>query len=68
MILVAPLLGTVTELFSAPGLRWQFKHPTYDVSLDGRRFITVETLGDDRKSHIRVVQNRHEEFRDREQD
>ncbi len=59
-------VGPVTELFSDPGLGWQFHHPTYDVSLDGRRFITIETLGDDdRKPRIRIVQNWFEEFRDR---
>ena len=58
-------VGEVTELFSDPGLGWEFHHPTYDVSHDGRRFITIETLGDDRKPRIRVVQNWFEEFRGR---
>ncbi len=42
----------------------------YDVSADGRRFVLVETVQakEGIASSIHIVQNWHEEFRDREQD
>ena len=42
--------------------------PTYDVSADGQRFVTVAPVGGDEAAppKIRVVENWYEEFRDRE--
>ena len=55
-----------------------FQHPTlsdsglisgwpYDVSLDARQFLLVETVKDEEhRPAIHVVENWYEEFRDRE--
>ena len=42
--------------------------PEYDVSADGQRFVVAQPVGEVSEPKIRVVQNWHEEFRDREQD
>ena len=55
-----------TRLFTHPGLASIWPHWEYDVSADGQRFV-VRELGQE-PPVIRVVQNWHEEFRDREQD
>ncbi len=56
--------GASTKLFTSPDLEWPFPSPTYDVSLDGQRFVTVETIGEAPPARIRIVQNWFEEFRD----
>ena len=61
-------MGETTELFTSPDLDWEWRHPIYDVSLDGQRFVTVETIGQAPPDRIRIVQNWYEEFRDRERD
>ena len=60
-------MGETTELFTSRDLDWVWQHPIYDVSLDGRRFVTVETIGQAPPDRIRIVQNWYEEFREREQ-
>ena len=65
--------GSPTELFEHAGLRNSFvTHPSYDVSLDGQRFILAEPVGYDEtgapQSTIRVVQNWFAELKDRQQD
>ena len=59
-------IGAATELFTSPDLEWPWRHPTYDVSLDGQRFVTVETIGEAPPARIRIVQNWFEEFRNLE--
>ena len=61
-------MGETTELFTSRDLDWVWQHPIYDVSLDGRRFVTVETIGQAPPDRIRIVHNWYEEFRDRERD
>ena len=61
-------VGAATKLFSDPGLQWQWYHPTYDVSGDGQRFVTIETIVEASKPRIRIVQNWFEELRNRGQD
>ena len=61
-------MGETTELFTSRDLDWVWQHPIYDVSLDGRRFVTVETIGQAPPGRIRIVHNWYEEFRDRERD
>jgi hypothetical protein len=58
-------VGAAVTLFSNPALDWEYHHPTYDVSADGRRFVLIEPQGALRKASIRVVQNWFAEFRDR---
>ena len=60
-------VGATTELFTSPDLEWPWRHPTYDVSLDGQRFVTVESIGEAPPPRIRIVQNWFEEFRDRKE-
>ena len=58
--------GEATRLFSALSLQFG-NYPNYDVSPDGQRFVTVESVGNTTPA-IHVVQNWFEEFRNREQD
>ena len=61
--------GEAKRLFSDPNFAWRERTmPQYDVSPDGERFVMIETVGADARPVIRVVQNWHQEFRDREQD
>ena len=57
-------MGETTKLFTSSDLEWPWLHPIYDVSLDGERFVTVETIGEAPPARIRIVQNWFEEFRD----
>ncbi len=65
-------VGPATRLFEHLGLRRGGNYAPYDVSADGQRFILAEPVGDGGaeapEPSIRVVENWHEEFRDREQD
>jgi len=61
-------MGTTTELFTSPDLEWAWRLPTYDVSLDGQRFVTVEDIGEAPPARIRIVQNWFEEFRNQERE
>ena len=58
--------GEASRLFSDLSLQ-QGNYPNYDVSPDGRRFVTVETV-ENATPAIHVVQNWFEEFRGRAQD
>ena len=53
-------LGSVARLFEVAS-------PHYDVGLDGQAFILPERVGAAPNPIIQIVQNWHEEFRDREQ-
>ncbi len=57
------------ELFHSADLRSGVSSPEYDVSADGRRFLTsapAEQSAEVTMPTIRIVQNWYEEFRDRE--
>jgi serine/threonine protein kinase/WD40 repeat protein len=56
-------VGQPAELFSDPGLEWPFPQPTFDVSLDGQKFVTIETIGKISRPRIRVALNWFEGFR-----
>ena len=58
------------DLDAVPWLQSVVARPAYDVSPDGNRFLLVlfEPEAEASAAKIRVVQNWHEEFRDREQD
>ena len=57
--------GAATRLFSDPHLAVNRRvRPQYDVSADGQRFVMLETVGEQPKPVIRVVQNWFAEFRD----
>ena len=58
--------GEASRLFSELSLQ-RGRYPNYDVSPDGQRFVTVETV-ENVTPAIHVVQNWFEEFRGREQD
>ena len=58
--------GEASRLFSDLSLQ-QGNYPNYDVSPDGQRFVTVESVGN-ATAAIHVVQNWFEEFRGRDQD
>jgi len=61
-------IGAAQPLFE-DGPAFEGRGQQYDVTLDGQRFVVVETLGDgDAGAAIHVVQNWYEEFRDRKQD
>ena len=65
-------LGQPQQLFESPDLRSNNGSPTYDVSADGQRFVTLAPVQDDEEAEaappsIRIVQNWYEEFRDRQQ-
>jgi serine/threonine-protein kinase len=55
-------MGPAKRLFSDSGLVWGWAAPTYDVSADGQRFVTMEPVGPVRKSTIHVVLNWFAEF------
>jgi Tol biopolymer transport system component len=55
--------GAATRLFSDPNLDWNYGHPIYDVSADGRRFVLTEPVGESRQASIHVVQNWFAEFK-----
>jgi hypothetical protein len=63
--------GSPIELFEHPGLTRGSDRSSYDVSLDGRKFLLATPVGYDptqaSQRAVRVVQNWYEEFRDREQ-
>ena len=65
-------LGHPQPLFEVSGLGGARSGGGYDVSADGQRFLTmVPAEADDEETAppaIRVVENWHEEFRDRDQD
>ena len=59
-------------LFDAPGLvAAALGSGGHDVSADGQRFVTIAPVGDGSEEAalpmIRIVENWHEEFRDRAQ-
>jgi len=58
-------MGRSKRLFNHPGLYWVFRHATYDVSADGKKFVVIEPVGPVPSITIRVVQNWFAEFRDR---
>ena len=58
-------VGPATKLFNHPKLG-EFQRTNYDVSLDGRRFLVPQLVGEMAHPAIRIVQNWYEEFRDRE--
>ncbi len=59
-------LGPAKRLFASAGFRSLRTYaPQYDVSADGRRFVTIEPAGEIPAPVIRVVQNWYAEFRDR---
>jgi hypothetical protein len=62
-------VGQPQVLFEDLNLRGEVA-TKYDVSADGQRFVTTAPVEDDTEAaptSIRIVQNWHEEFRDREQ-
>jgi serine/threonine protein kinase/WD40 repeat protein len=64
-------VGIPEPLFSSPGLPVSNVNVlAYDVTRDGQRFVVSEPIetGEEVLESIRVVENWHEEFRDREQD
>ena len=63
-------LGQPQVLFEDRSLIGGGPGPKYDVSAHGKRFVTVAPVEDDTEAappSIRIVQNWHEEFRDRDQ-
>ena len=62
-------VGSVTRLFEHPSLAAGLFIAQYDVSGDGEQFLLAERVeAEVEEPAIRIVQNWHEEFRDREQD
>ena len=64
-------VGSPEALFSAQGLAWAGANFLgYDVTPEGNQFVLKEVVEADTEAQpvIRVVQNWHDEFRDREQD
>jgi Tol biopolymer transport system component len=62
-------LGQPQRLFQSADLIFRnLPWPQYDVSADGQRFLTSTPVQGETPPTIRVVQNWHEEFRDRERD
>jgi len=60
-------LGQPQALFDSEDLRSDARHPQYDVSPDGERFLTTAPAGDERGSSvIRIVDNWYEQFREHE--
>jgi Tol biopolymer transport system component len=63
-------LGLPQELFRSNDLRARAPVPSYDVSADGQRFLTLVREADledaPTETDIHVVQNWYEEFRNRE--
>ena len=65
------ILGQPQKLFESADLRSRYPTPTYEVSDDGQKFLTITPVEKDQRgrtepSKIRVVENWYEEFRDRE--
>ena len=64
-------LGQPQALFVSADLLSTPSAPSYDVSADGQRFVTIAPVEDGNEytspPKIRVVQNWYEEFRGREQ-
>ena len=58
-------MGRRKKLFSAPELAPTTGPQRYDVSPDGKRFVTLKTV-EPATNEIRIVENWYEEFRDRE--
>ena len=58
-------IGRGRKLFSTPELAFTTGPQRYDVSPDGRRFVTLEIV-EPASNEIRIVQNWYEEFRGRE--
>ena len=62
--------GQPQPLFESVDLITGAGELTYDVSADGERFVTISPFEDDDEEAapptVRIVQNWHEEFRDRE--
>ena len=60
-------LGRPQRLFDSQDLRFRDNPwPQYDVSADGQRFLTATPADDAALPSIRIVQNWHEEFRERQ--
>ena len=61
--------GQPQLLFESDDLRSPSGAPTYDVSADGQRFVTITPVEEETSAppKIRVVENWYEEFREREQ-
>ena len=57
-------MGRRKKLFSTPELALTTGPQRYDVSADGKRFVTLETV-EPASNELRIVQNWYEEFRDR---
>jgi len=58
-------MGSRRKLFSTPELALTTGPQRYDVSADGKRFVTLEVV-EPASNELRIVQNWYEEFRDRE--
>ncbi len=58
-------MGRRQKLFSTPELAFTTGPQRYDVSADGKRFVTLEIV-EPASNKIRIVQNWYEEFRERE--
>ena len=58
-------MGRRRKLFSTPELALTTGPQRYDVSPDGKRFVTLEIV-EPASNEIRIVENWYEEFRDRE--
>jgi hypothetical protein len=62
-------LGQPRSLFQSDILGSANLSPTYDVSADGQRFVTIAPASQDAEEtppKIRIVENWYEEFRNRE--
>ena len=61
-------LGRPDPLFQSADLNFRgVAWPQYDVSADGRRFLTATPVETDTPTTIRIVLNWYEEFRDRQE-
>ncbi len=62
--------GKTTRLFSSQWLQAGVHRPTYAVAPDGNRFllVTPDPEADASPPKVQLVENWHEQFRDREQD
>ncbi len=61
-------VGAPTALFDHPSLAAGLSLAQYDVSADGKRFLLAEPVNaETQQPAIRIVQNWHEEFKDRQQ-
>jgi hypothetical protein len=63
-------LGRPQRLFASRDLYRVLAYPSYDVSADGQRIMTIAPVEGDQEEaaspKIRIVMNWYEEFRDRE--